>query len=81
MDVSERLDLAVYSTCPFVDLLACATALQQEGMSQDELKAQFEILRIRFQFDTDELRYNAVLDVLDFIVGWCPPGKSLYPIL
>ena len=48
-------------------------------MSQSELQALFESFAARHRADADESRYNALLDTLDFIVGWCSPSRALYP--
>ncbi len=64
---------------PFPALLQLATALRDAGMAQFDLQALFESFAARHQADADESRYDALLDTLDFIVGWCSPGGALYP--
>ena len=60
-------------------LLQLATALRDAGMAQPELQALFESFAARHRADADESRYDALLDTLDLIVGWCSAGRALYP--
>ena len=47
-------------------------------MPRQELSALFETFRARHADDADETRIDAILDTLDFIVGWCSPANALY---
>jgi hypothetical protein len=76
----DRLEVALAADAPFDALLATATQLRDEGITQEELRALLDDLRADRESDADETRYNAVLDVLDFVVGWCPPGSTLFPL-
>ena len=58
---------------------ALAVELRDSGLSQAELRAVFDEVRARHHDDADERKYNAVLDVMDLIVGWCSPANALYP--
>jgi hypothetical protein len=74
----DRVEKALSSSEPFPALLFAAEQLRDEGMAQSELSALFDSFRARHAADTDETRLNAILDTLDFIVGWCSPSKSIY---
>ena len=75
----SRVEQALASAEPFPALLQLATELRDAGMAQSELQALFESFAASHRADTDESRYDALLDTLDFIVGWCSPGSALYP--
>ncbi len=38
----------------------------------------FDEFRATHEHDTDETLYDAILDTMDFISGWCSPGSRLY---
>ncbi|MGV3664073.1 MAG: hypothetical protein ACO1TE_28130 [Prosthecobacter sp.] len=56
-----------------------AEQLRDEGMSQQELYQLYDQFCERHHDDTDDTRLDAVLDTLDFITGWCHPGRRLFP--
>jgi hypothetical protein len=58
---------------------ALAVELRDSGLTQAELLAVFNEVRARHHEDVDEPKYDAVLDVMDLIVGWCSPSQALYP--
>jgi hypothetical protein len=48
-------------------------------MPQAELLALFDAARERHGGDADETSYDAILDTMDLITGWCAPSQRLYP--
>ena len=79
MDSSrERLQAALRATNPAATVLTVARELRDEGMSQLELYRIFNEYRAIHENDADEIRYDAILDTMDFIVGWCSPNSRLY---
>lgn len=38
----------------------------------------FDEYRQRHHADKDETRYDAILDVMDYITGWCSPQNRLF---
>ena len=74
----DRVEQALSASEPFSALLSVAEQLRDEGMAQHDLSALFDRFRARHAADTDETRLDAILDTLDFIVGWGSPTKSLY---
>lgn len=76
---TERLVSALTGPEPFVAARSLAIDLRDAGMPQSELLALFDAARQRHSTDADEARYNAVLDVMDLIVGHCIPSSQLYP--
>lgn len=75
---SDRIEAAWSAPEPFQSLLSVAKQLRDEGMPQCELTELFDTFRARHQEDDEETRLDAILDTLDFIVGWCSPGYALY---
>jgi hypothetical protein len=75
---ADRIEQAFSATAPF-DLLTVARQLRDEGMTQAELLALYDSFREQHATDTDETRYNAILDTMDFIYGWCNPSDALFP--
>ena len=74
----ERLEAALDSADPGA-VHALAIELRDSGLSQSELYAVFDAARVRHEQDADERKYDAVLDIMDLITGWCAPGNALYP--
>ena len=76
---ASRLEAALDSADSFGAAFNLAVELRDSGMSQPELLELFDASRARHHDDVDERRYDAVLDVMDLIVGWCSPGRALFP--
>lgn len=74
----DRLEAAL-AMLPPDTLLELATELRDGGMSQADLLALFDSARERHHDDADETKYDAILDTMDFIAGWCNPWQKLYP--
>ncbi|MEO8351078.1 MAG: hypothetical protein ABI680_05065 [Chthoniobacteraceae bacterium] len=75
---SDRVEQALSAPEPFSTLLSVAKQLRDEGMAQHDLTALLDGFREQHDSDADETRYDAIIDTLDFVVGWCPPSKTLY---
>ena len=59
-------------------LYETAVSMKNGGVSKENTYAQFEALRAKHSQDKDETIYNAILDVMDCIVGWCSPHLKIY---
>ncbi|MEM1028369.1 MAG: hypothetical protein AAGJ38_09830 [Planctomycetota bacterium] len=79
MDDTEKVRAALESDNPFQSLMNLAVHLRDRGMSQCDLVDLIDRFRALHQEDTDGETYNATLDVLDFVKGWCSPENALYP--
>lgn len=77
-DPSERLRLALATRSPNLLVLELARQLKVEGMSQTEMYRLFEEFRSNHESDSDNTSYDAILDTMDFISGWCPPEQRLF---
>jgi hypothetical protein len=73
------MGVALAATATKDALLELARELQDGGMSRAELLALFDAARERHSRDADATRYDAILDAMDLIVGWCAPSRDLYP--
>lgn len=59
-------------------LRALAAAFRDEGMTKGEVYALFESFKLKHERDEDETKYDAILDTMDFISGWCKHSESLF---
>jgi hypothetical protein len=73
-----RLQIALQQPQPSLAALELARALRDEGMSQLDLYQLFDEFRDAHASDADEILFDAVLDTLDFISGWCSPNYRLF---
>lgn len=71
-----RLRVALEAADPAQAARNLALTLKAEGMGQVELYRVFSRAQQRLH-DADP-RYDAVVDTMDLIWGWCAPGKALF---
>ena len=84
MNDSDEMHIATLEkllTSPdaFAAAYALAIQLRDAGLAQDRLYGIFEAVRARHENDADQRHLNTVVDVMDFIAGWCSPSNALYP--
>lgn len=72
-----RLEGAVRSGEPQA-LLDLARKLKSEGMSQRAMYDAFDTFRAKHKADANETIYDAILETMDCIVGWCPLHMKLF---
>ena len=72
-----RMEAAIGNASPFEALHALAKSFKAEGMSQ---RAMYDLFASYHSspHDCDELKSDALADVMDFICGWCTPDKRLF---
>jgi hypothetical protein len=70
----DRFRTALESPTAFVSLRDVVTALIDTGRTRESLVAELEILRETL---TEETHEDVVLDLMDYLTGWCSPGKDL----
>ena len=78
-DEDERLTAALLGEDPYHAVVELAKELRNEGVTQDELRVLYSA---RFQKEDErgnEIGSDALGIALDLIVGWCSPGKELFP--
>lgn len=64
---------ALASTEPLWELRGVVRGLLADGHDRDEILADFERLRLVLQATNREADEEIVLEVMDFVVGWCSP--------
>lgn len=73
-----RLEVALRQAEPEGATYELARTMRDQGMSQLEMYRLFDEYRAIHESDADGTLYNAVLDTMDCIGGWCSPGFRLY---
>ena len=79
-DVEQRLSELVSSTPParlMFPLRDVARDALAQGYEKDALIEDFESLRARLDEQGEEEREDAVMEVMDFLYGWCSPHMKL----
>ena len=74
----QRIERALREASPSGALPALARALKAEGMSQREIYRLFDEYRAKYANDADETKYDAILNTMDVIAGWCSSGDRLF---
>ncbi|HWB01607.1 MAG TPA: hypothetical protein VG796_01200 [Verrucomicrobiales bacterium] len=74
----ERMEAAVQANSPAAALAELASTLMSEGMPQRVMYQLFDEYRARHESDADPTRYDAVLDTMDIISGWCSGSARLF---
>lgn len=74
----SRIERALHDSSPSKALAALAGALKAEGMTQREMYELFDGYRARHESDRDQSLYDAILDTMDIISGWCAPSARLF---
>ena len=91
--LDDRIPAAIMPTLPSLSLVEQALAsvapvnaafmvacqLRDEGMCQSDLYALYDGFRAQHETDVEQIRYDAVLDTMNFISGWCSPSQAFYP--
>jgi hypothetical protein len=79
MTFDEKVEQAVISAEPVLELRNLAVGLASDGHDQKSILEMFESARqklIRARRERDE---EAVTDAMDFIVGWCSAHMKVFP--
>ncbi len=79
LSVESRVEQALRSEAPVEQLRALAVAMQREGRQPPSVLEFFDKNREALREAGREADEDAVLEVMDFLVGWCSPHKSLAP--
>src|SRR3954451_16165613 len=77
MPLDDCFEQALGSAEPVEQLRSLALRLRSEGYDQDRLISVFENARQELRSEDRESDEDAVMDVMDFIVGWCSPHMKL----
>jgi hypothetical protein len=68
---------ALQQSSPMEKLEKIVKDLLSKGYSKESILAEFERFRAEIGTTTDEDYEDIVLDMMDFITGWCSPHKRL----
>ena len=79
MTPDELLAEALASKHPGTAVHELAKQLKNDGMKKDEMYELFSRLLKTIDQDEDEIRYDALTDTMDLIVGWCCQANALFP--
>jgi hypothetical protein len=74
----DRVEAAL-AAAPEGSLPELARGLRDGGMPRAELLSLFDAARERHAHDDDGTGYDAILNTMDLIAGWCAPSQRLYP--
>jgi hypothetical protein len=73
-----RIENALEQSVPRDALAALLKTLKSEGVSQAEMYSQFDSLRAKYDDPATSAQYDAILDTMDIISGWCRPELRLF---
>ena len=77
--IDQRLEQALRSNEPVSELRNLALQLFAEGRPREAVLELFELARQQLRTANRETDEDAVMDVMDFLVGWCSPHMKLPP--
>lgn len=77
-DQKQKIKAALDAPQPGDHLFHLATAFKEKGLTQAQIYSLFTDFLARHEEDEDETKYDALIDVLDFISGYCHPSKALF---
>ena len=79
MPLDPCFEQALRSSEPVVQLRSLAMRLSSEGRDHGAILDLFEQARRQLREDDRESDEDAVMDVMDDLVGWCGPHMKLSP--
>lgn len=77
MTTDEILDQALASSDPVRELRSIIMHLNAEGLAKDDILAHLERRRRELRAAGRDREEDAVMDVMDFVNGWCSPHMKL----
>jgi uncharacterized protein YjbI with pentapeptide repeats len=75
----RRFRDALQAADPRAALASLARSLRDEGESQSEVLGLFTLFQSDHDSDQNETLYDAILDTMDLIAGWCRPKAAIFP--
>jgi hypothetical protein len=79
MKIDESIEKALHAPDPVKELRSLVEGLLAQGQSEETVLATLERARSQLRVDGREKDEDAVMDVMDFVVGWCSPRMRLSP--
>ena len=80
MNLDESFERALRSPEPMNGLRSLAQELLSQGKDKNAVVAVFESARQALREAGREGGEGAVMDVMDFLVGWCRPHMKVGPV-
>jgi len=78
-ELDSKMRNSLFSKTDFDDLYNLMVQFKNEGGSMYNAYTVCEKLHLQLRDDTDETHYNLVLDISDFVVGYCWQAKAIWP--
>ncbi len=78
MKAKEEIILALEDKKAGESLYNLACSFKSDGMTKDEMYNLFDSFRQKHETDIDEVKYNNILDTMDYISGFCDKTKSIF---
>ena len=79
MPMDSRIQEALAGPDSLNQLRLLVKKLQSEGLSNDSILQSFEQARQHLREQGREQDENVVMELMDFLVGWCSPHMKLPP--
>jgi hypothetical protein len=77
--IDQRIEEALRSAEPVNELRNLVLHLLADGNTRDTIRELLERARQELRRANREAAEDAVMDVMDFLVGWCSPHMKLPP--
>lgn len=77
MSIDPKAIEALQTPTPLETLRLYVRGLQAQGLSDDEILQRLEHLRAVLREEGRDAEEDVVLEVMDFVAGWCSPHVSL----
>jgi hypothetical protein len=77
--IDQRIEGALTSSEPVTELRNLVLHLHADGQTHEAILALLEDTRRELRRANRESAEDAVMDVMDFLVGWCSPHMKLPP--
>jgi hypothetical protein len=72
--IKNALEDALKQSDPVIQLKSAVKDMIVDGYNREDIIDEFELLRKELSDETEE---NVVLDIMDFVVGWCSPHMKI----
>ena len=79
MKIHDSIEQALRSGDPYQQLRSLVQRLFAQGQDTDSVLALFETARQKLREAGREADEDAVMDLMDCLVGWCGPNARLSP--
>jgi hypothetical protein len=77
LPMDDLFEQALKSKEPLHELRSLASRLSSQGLDRAALIEKFEEVRQQLRKEDREADEEAVMDVLDFLTGWCSPHMKM----